>query len=72
MSLTTICPKHGKQLAVGNWDECEACLIEDKSEQMELLYKEERRRTWGKGRFEELYGKGSYKQVLDTVSTGEF
>ncbi len=40
MSLTTYCRKHGKQLAVGNWDECEKCLIEDALEQeakLELL-----------------------------------
>ena len=37
MALTANCRKHGRQLAVGNWDECEKCLIEYKVEQMEQL-----------------------------------
>lgn len=37
MVLTTHCRKHGRQLAVGNWDECEKCLIEDVKEQEKQL-----------------------------------
>ena len=40
MSLTTYCRKHGRQLAVGNCDECEKCVIEDvleQEKQLELL-----------------------------------
>ncbi len=38
-----ICKKHGKQRSVGNYDECEKCLIEDKKQQIEKLEKEEKR-----------------------------
>jgi hypothetical protein len=42
------------------------------TESKEHEIREERRRTWTKKGFEELYGKGSYKKILDTISTGEF
>lgn len=29
MILRTWCKKHGYQLAVGNYDECERCVVED-------------------------------------------
>lgn len=64
MSLTTICPKHGKQLAVGNWDECEKCVIEDRDEQ-----ESERRKESLLGRT--LQGI-NYKSVKNTAATGEF
>lgn len=37
---TIKCKKHGIQLAVGNNDECEKCLIEYKEEQMKKLENE--------------------------------
>lgn len=38
----------------------------------EFEIRETRRRTWTKKGFEELYGKGSYNKVLNTVKTGRF
>jgi len=33
----TYCKYHGKQRAVGNWEECEMCLLENKEEQIKEL-----------------------------------
>lgn len=43
MPKYTVCKFHGKQKAIGNYDECEQCLIDYKKEQMEKIDKEEKR-----------------------------
>jgi hypothetical protein len=60
MEKYTFCKKHGRQPAVGNYEECEACLIEYKREQLD--------KEFGMGRKHEGV---SYKDVLNTVSTGK-
>ncbi len=37
MTSTTYCKKHGKQRAIGNYDECEKCVIEDMKQQERQL-----------------------------------
>ena len=34
--------------------------------------RERRRKIWSKYDFEETYGKGSYKKVLNTIKTGKY